>query len=109
LDELAGKVRGLAKRVWVWIGIDVETKVIVGVHVGWRKQHDAHRLVHKIVSHLAPACIPVCSSDGLRQYFWALTAHFGQWVCVDGKRNPVWAGEYKKECVFVPRYNRHAN
>jgi hypothetical protein len=28
--------------------------------------------------------------NGLRQYFYALTAHFGQWVEQEGKRKPVW-------------------
>jgi IS1 family transposase/transposase-like protein len=90
LDELVGKVRRMMKRVWIWAGIDTETKVIVGVHVGGRKQQDAHQLIHKIMKCLAPGCIPVCSSDGLRQYFYALTAHFGQWEAVEGKRKPVW-------------------
>jgi hypothetical protein len=31
-------------------------------------------------------CIPVCTSDGLNQYFYALTAHFGQWVVRTGRR-----------------------
>jgi hypothetical protein len=34
--------------------------------------------------------VPVFSSDGLRQYFYALTAHFGQWTQPQGKRQPVW-------------------
>jgi hypothetical protein len=28
---------------------------------------------------LAPGCIPLFTSDGLNFYFYALTAHFGQW------------------------------
>lgn len=30
------------------------------------------------------------TSDGLRQYFYAFTAHFGQRVEGEGKRKPVW-------------------
>lgn len=32
--------------------------------------------------------MPVFTSDGLRQYFYALTAHFGHWVTEEGKRKP---------------------
>jgi hypothetical protein len=31
---------------------------------------------------LAPGCIPLFTSDGLNLYFYALTAHFGQWLQV---------------------------
>ena len=30
------------------------------------------------------------SSDGLRLYFYALTAHFGYWVLADGSRKRIW-------------------
>ena len=36
--------------------------------------------VHDTLLRLAPDCIPLVTTDGLRQYFWALTAHFGHWV-----------------------------
>jgi hypothetical protein len=39
---------------------------------------------------LASTCVPVVTSDGLRQYFYALTARFGQWVEEKGRRKPVW-------------------
>jgi hypothetical protein len=53
-------------------------------------QADAHRLVHRIKAALASGWVLVFTSDGLRQYFYALTAHFGQWVEEEGKRKPVW-------------------
>jgi hypothetical protein len=31
---------------------------------------------------LVPGCLPLFTSDGLNLYFYALTAHFGQWVQV---------------------------
>ncbi len=34
---------------------------------------------------LAPGCLPLFTSDGLNLYFYALTAHFGQWLEV-GRR-----------------------
>jgi hypothetical protein len=51
---------------------------------------DARRLVHRVKAVLAETCMPAFTSDGLRQYFYALTAHFGQWVEQAGKRKPVW-------------------
>jgi hypothetical protein len=37
---------------------------------------------------LAPGCVPVITSDGLRLYYDAITAHFGRWV--DRGRRRVW-------------------
>jgi IS1 family transposase len=98
LDELVGKVRRLlrvhartrGRRVWVWAAQDANTKAWLAWHVGGRKQADAHRLVHQVARCLAPGCVPAFTSDGLRQYFYALTAHFGTWTVVEGKRKPVW-------------------
>jgi len=39
---------------------------------------------------LAPDCLPVFTSDGLNQYFYALTAHFGQSVDGVGRRARHW-------------------
>jgi hypothetical protein len=38
--------------------------------------------VHGLRATLAPDCVPVVTTDGLRHYFYALTAHFGRWVTV---------------------------
>ena len=45
----------------------------------------AHRLIHSLRQSLAPGCFPIFTSDGLNLYFYALTAHFGQWLAV-GRR-----------------------
>ena len=34
-------------------------------------------MLHQVSTSLAPGCLPVFSSDGLNQYFYAITAHFG--------------------------------
>jgi hypothetical protein len=36
-------------------------------------------LIHQVWERLKPACWPVYTSGGLNQYFYALTAHFGEW------------------------------
>jgi hypothetical protein len=47
-------------------------------------------VVHDLYGRLAPGCIPICTSDGLNLYFYALTAHFGEWVAGAGRRTRQW-------------------
>jgi IS1 family transposase len=90
LDELVTKVRRWAKRAWVWTAQDAQSKAWLAWYVGGRTQADAHRIVHRVTRVLASTCVPAFASDGLRQYFYGLTAHFGLWVEEEGKRKPVW-------------------
>src|SRR5256885_10799643 len=39
----------------------------------------SHLLIHSLRQLLAPGCLPLFTCDGLNLYFYALTAHFGQW------------------------------
>src|SRR3712207_3410590 len=55
-----------------------------------RTQDAAYGVVHELREHLAPGCLPVFTSDGLNLYFYALTAHFGQWVRGIGSRARCW-------------------
>jgi len=90
VDELFTRVRRWAKRVWVWTVEDAESKAWVTWHIGGRTQADAHHLLHRVRACLAPGCVPAFTSDGLRQYFYAITAHFGERVSQEGKRKPLW-------------------
>jgi IS1 family transposase len=90
LDELVSKVRRWGQRVWVWVAQDVASRAWLAWHVGRRGQADAHRLVHQTTEVLAENQVPVFTSDGLRQYFYGLTAHYGRWVAQGGRRKPVW-------------------
>jgi hypothetical protein len=90
VDELYTRVRRWAKRVWEWTAQDAQSKAWLAWQVGRRTQADAHRLVHCVKRVVAQGCVPVFTSDGPRQYFYALTAHFGQWVNQEDKRTPVW-------------------
>jgi hypothetical protein len=40
----------------------------------------APRVVHQVVQVLAPGCVPLFLTDGLKGYATALLTHFGQWV-----------------------------
>jgi IS1 family transposase len=90
LDELVNKVRRLGRRVWVWTAQDAQSKAWLAWHVGKRTQADAHRIVHRVKAVLAADCVPVFTSDGLMQYFYALTAHYGEWVEQVRRRKAVW-------------------
>ncbi len=90
LDELVAKLRGLKDHVYVWVALDAQTKLIPVIYVGRRKHDDAMVFVHEVWQRLAPGAPPVFTTDGLWLYYYALTAHFGQWVPQVGKRWPVW-------------------
>ena len=47
-------------------------------------------MIHELCGRLATGCLPAFTSDGLNQYFYALTAHFGQWVAEVGRRSWKW-------------------
>ena len=80
LDELFSTLRDKAHDLWVWTAFDPVSKLIPSLQVGPRTQAMAHSVVHALTLALAPGCLPVFTSDGLNLYFYALTAHFGQWL-----------------------------
>jgi IS1 family transposase/transposase-like protein len=90
LDELRTTLRDKGQEVWIGIACDAKTKVIASVPLGPRTQVLAHALIHALVQVLTPGCVPLCTSDGLDLYFYALTAHFGQWVQVAGEKKRQW-------------------
>lgn len=90
LDELVSKVRRQGRRVWVWTAEDALSKAWLAWYVGKRTQAEAHRIMHRVKSVLAENCVPVFTSDGLQQYFYGITAHFGAWGKEAGHRQPVW-------------------
>src|SRR5437870_4327202 len=47
--------------------------------VGTRTLAMAQRVVHQVVQVLAPGCVPLCLTDGLKEYGTALLTHFGSW------------------------------
>jgi hypothetical protein len=47
-------------------------------------------VVHALVGTMAPGCLPIMTTDGLKLYFYAITAHFGQWEKSDEMKKPVW-------------------
>jgi IS1 family transposase len=90
LDEPKTRLRQRVQEVWLWVAIDVTTKVIAAVELGARTQVSAHRLIHGMKQVLAENCLPIFTSDGLKMYFYALTAHFGYWCPQEGRRKQLW-------------------
>jgi IS1 family transposase len=65
---------------WIWVALDPVSKLLLAIEVGERTLERAQRLVHHVVQILAPGCIPLFLTDGLKEYATALLTHFGQWV-----------------------------
>jgi len=83
LDEIRTRLRRSTQVLWLWLAVDPCTKILPVLSLGPRTQHAAHLLIHSLQQVLAPDCLPVFTSDGLNLYFYALTAHFGQWLASD--------------------------
>ena len=82
LDELRTRLRSAKQILWLWLAIDSRTKILPVLQFGPRTQHMAHLFIHSLRQRLAPGCLPLFTSDGLNLYFYALTAHFGDWLQV---------------------------
>ena len=65
---------------WVWTVIDPESKLLLVIDVGTRTLEMAQRVVHQVVQVLAASCVPLCLTDGHRDYTMAFLAHWGYWV-----------------------------
>jgi transposase-like protein len=90
LDELWANVKQGQQDVWVWRVCDAKTKLIPVVQLGAHTQDMAYSVVHELKTRLTPGCVPVFLSDGLKYYFYALTAHFGEWFQADDQPKRSW-------------------
>jgi IS1 family transposase len=79
LDELRTRLRRAKQVLWLWLVIDPCTKLLPVLYLGPRTQNAAHTVIHSLRQLLTPGCLPLFTSDGLNLYFYALTAHFGDW------------------------------
>jgi hypothetical protein len=67
--------------------MDPNSKMLLVIDVGTRTLDMAQRVVHQVVQRLAPGCVPLCSTDGLKDYATALLTHFGQWRQPERRRD----------------------
>jgi hypothetical protein len=89
-DQIGTRLRRRAQSLWLWLAVDPISKLVPVLDLGARTQDAAHRLIHDLRQHLASECIAVGGSDALNLYFYALTAHFGQWVAGVGRPTRQW-------------------
>jgi IS1 family transposase len=90
MDELYTRVRGIASPRWLWLAIDPVSKAIPSLHIGGRTKQDAFALTHDVHQRLLPDTVPAFTTDGLRTYFYAITAHFGSWFRPPRARKDQW-------------------
>ena len=65
---------------WVWVAMDPESTLLLGLAVGDRTLAMAQCFVHQVVQVLAPDCAPLFLTDGFRESMTAWLTHDGQWV-----------------------------
>ena len=70
LSEMRGE--GERGRCWVWAAIDPLSKLLLALEVGDRSLDVAQRLVHGVVSVLAPGVVPLFVADQLASTLWLL-------------------------------------
>lgn len=71
-----GQYKNGSQDMWLWVAHDAKTKLIPVLQVGGRSQDMAFSVVHELKRRLSAGCVPVFSTDGLKHYYYALTAHF---------------------------------
>jgi hypothetical protein len=65
---------------WVRTAMDPDSKLLLVIDGGTRTLEMAQRVVHQVVQVLAPHCVPLCLTDGLKEYGTAFLSHFGYWM-----------------------------
>jgi hypothetical protein len=65
---------------WVWTAMDPNSKLLLVIDVGTHTLEMAQRVVHQVAKVLAPGGVPLCLTDGLKEYATAILAHFGHWM-----------------------------
>src|SRR3989442_9605572 len=64
---------------WGWTAMDPESPLLLVIAVGTRTLKMAQQVVHHVVGVFAPGCVPLCLTDGLKDYGPALLRHLGCW------------------------------
>jgi IS1 family transposase len=89
MDELYCRVHRTGK-MWLWLATDPVTEILPSLHLGHRKNVDAMALTHDLKLRLKSDCVSAFTTDGLRGYFYAITAHFGHWFRPERARTDHW-------------------
>ena len=100
LDELRTRLRNAKQVLWLWLAIDPCTKILPVLALGPRTQHTAHMVLHSLRQILVPGCLPLFTSDGLNLYFYAITAHFGQWLTLSHRGRKVRRWQVEPSLIY---------
>ena len=65
---------------WGWTAICPITRLVLVVKVGLRTQPAANAVLHELRARVDPTSHPLFLTDGLMNYYYAITAHWGSWV-----------------------------
>jgi IS1 family transposase len=91
LDELWANFDHKGKEMWLWVATEATSKPIPVIELGPRTLDMAMGVVHVLVGTMRPGCLlPVFTTDGLKFYFYSLTAHFAHWENGDATRKTIW-------------------
>src|SRR6266481_8661287 len=64
-----------------------ESKLLLGIDVGTRTLAMAQCVVHRVVQVLAPTCVPLCLTEGLKDYGTAFLSHLGHGIQPERRRD----------------------
>jgi hypothetical protein len=76
--------------MWLWVATEATSKLIPVIAMGPRTLDLAMGVVYALVDTMRPGCLPIFTTDGLKLYFYALTAHFGLWKKGEDAGKPIW-------------------
>ena len=79
LDELWAGLDHNGQEMWLWVATEAKSKLIPVIAIGPRTLDLAMGVVHALVGTMAPGCLPIMTTDGLKVIllrphisFWAL-------------------------------------
>ena len=90
LDELWANLDHKNQEVWLWVATEASSILIPVIELGPRTLDMAMGVFHALGCTKRPGCLPIFTTDGFKLYFYALAAHYGQWILSEGAGKPVW-------------------
>lgn len=88
---------------WGWVAIDPVTKLWLTINVGARMRAVAQGVVRQVVQVLAPGCVPLCLTDGFKEYTTALLRHYEQIPRCLRRNSRQGKQPYSRCCSLRPR------
>ncbi len=90
MDAEWANLRQGSQEVWVWAVVEATSKLAPVLKFGPHTMDLAYAVVHDLYQILLLGCVPIFTSDGLKLFFYALTAHFRRWQQPVDSQKPEW-------------------